>query len=103
LAQTFTDLLFRHFDAGLREAGVGDLTVPKRMHALAGAFYGRLEAYAGTMDSLEGLAAALEQNLAVPGGFAAALAQYVQVVARAQAARPAEALLEAPAWPGFVS
>jgi cytochrome b pre-mRNA-processing protein 3 len=103
LAQTFTDLLFRHFDAGLREAGIGDLTVPKRMHALAGAFYGRLEAYAGTLDDPDSLAGALERNLAAPAGFAAALTQYIQAVAHAQASRPAEALLEAPAWPGFIS
>ena len=49
LAQNFTDLLFRHIDAGLREAGVGDLTVPKRMRKLAGDFYGRLEAYAAAL------------------------------------------------------
>ena len=29
LAQSFADILFRALDAGLREAGVGDLTVPK--------------------------------------------------------------------------
>jgi len=30
LGQTFTDALFSQFDAGLREAAVGDLAVPKR-------------------------------------------------------------------------
>jgi cytochrome b pre-mRNA-processing protein 3 len=44
LAQRFADRLFRLFDAGLREAGVGDLSVPKRIRGLAGAFYGRLQA-----------------------------------------------------------
>ena len=33
LAQAFADKLFRQFDAGLREAAVGDLTVPKRMRS----------------------------------------------------------------------
>jgi cytochrome b pre-mRNA-processing protein 3 len=54
--------LFDHFcndmDANLRELGVGDLTVPKRMQAFGEAFYGRSAAY----------------DLAVTGG-AVALAQ----------------------------
>src|ERR1700730_4540488 len=41
--------LFDHFcddmDANLREMGVGDLTVPKRMRAFGEAFYGRAAAY----------------------------------------------------------
>src|ERR1700736_4352072 len=41
--------LFDHFcddmDANLREMGVGDLTVPKRMQAFGEAFYGRAVAY----------------------------------------------------------
>lgn len=45
LAQRFADVLFRELDAGLREAGVGDLTVPKKMRGIAKRFYGRLEAY----------------------------------------------------------
>ena len=32
-------------DANLRELGVGDLTVPKRMQAFGEAFYGRAAAY----------------------------------------------------------
>ena len=31
LAQAFVDALFRHLDSGLREDGVGDLAVPKRV------------------------------------------------------------------------
>jgi cytochrome b pre-mRNA-processing protein 3 len=41
--------LFDHFcddmDGNLREMGVGDLTVPKRMQAFGEAFYGRVAAY----------------------------------------------------------
>src|SRR5262245_44603762 len=51
LAQDFTDLLFKSFDAGLREAAVGDLSVPKRMRRLAGDFYGRLNAYSGALEA----------------------------------------------------
>src|SRR5262245_52557044 len=41
--------LFDHFcsdmDASLREMGVGDMAVPRKMKAIAGAFYGRRRAY----------------------------------------------------------
>ena len=51
LAQAFVDALFKQLDSGLREEGVGDLAVPKRMHKLAGVFYARLEAYSGALDA----------------------------------------------------
>ena len=44
-AADLSQALFDHFcddmDANLREMGVGDLTVPKRMRAFGEAFYGR--------------------------------------------------------------
>ena len=63
VAQVFTDRLFRLFDAGLREAGVGDLTVPKRMKKIAAAFYGRLGAYGPAFSDETALAAALSRNI----------------------------------------
>ncbi len=65
LAQIFADRLFRHFDSGLREAGVGDLSVPKRMRRLAGAFYGRLAAYSNALESQDhtALEQAVRRNL----------------------------------------
>src|SRR6266849_414476 len=48
-AADLSQALFDHFcddmDANLREMGVGDLTVPKRMRAFGEAFYGRAAAY----------------------------------------------------------
>lgn len=76
--------LFDHFcqdmDDNLREMGVGDLTVPKRMQAFGEAFYGRTAAYdlafeAGEQD----MAQALSKNV-LNGEFpesAKALAVYV--------------------------
>src|SRR6202142_2624077 len=66
-----TDLsqaLFDHFcddmDANLREMGVGDLTVPKRMQAFGEAFYGRAAAYDLALASArEALAQALCKNI----------------------------------------
>jgi cytochrome b pre-mRNA-processing protein 3 len=60
--------LFDHFcddmDGNLREMGVGDLTVPKRMQAFGEAFYGRSAAYDLASDSgTEPLAQALCKNI----------------------------------------
>ncbi|MGB3274148.1 MAG: ubiquinol-cytochrome C chaperone family protein [Xanthobacteraceae bacterium] len=61
-------MLFDHFcsdmDANLREMGVGDLAVPKRMRAFGEAFYGRARAYdAALAESGAALAAALARNV----------------------------------------
>jgi cytochrome b pre-mRNA-processing protein 3 len=60
--------LFDHFctdmDDNLREMGVGDLTVPKRMQAFGEAFYGRTAAYdLALTDGREALAMALCKNI----------------------------------------
>jgi cytochrome b pre-mRNA-processing protein 3 len=60
--------LFDHFcsdmDDNLREMGVGDLTVPKKMQAFGEAFYGRTAAYdLALTDGHEALAQALCKNI----------------------------------------
>jgi cytochrome b pre-mRNA-processing protein 3 len=60
--------LFDHFcsdmDDNLREMGVGDLTVPKRMQAFGEAFYGRTAAYDLALTAgHEALAQALCKNI----------------------------------------
>ena len=45
LGQKLFDLFCRDLDANLREMGIGDLAVPKRMRGFAEAFYGRQTAY----------------------------------------------------------
>ena len=60
--------LFDHFcddmDANLREMGVGDLAVPKRMQAFGEAFYGRAAAYDQALAAgAEPLAQALCKNI----------------------------------------
>jgi len=52
LAQDLADCLFRHFDLALREMGVGDTSVPKRMRALAEAYLGRSLAYEKALDAV---------------------------------------------------
>ncbi|MGB3448011.1 MAG: ubiquinol-cytochrome C chaperone family protein [Xanthobacteraceae bacterium] len=60
--------LFDHFcgdmDSNLREMGVGDMTVPKRMQAFGEAFYGRSAAYdAALREGRDALARALDKNV----------------------------------------
>ena len=84
--------LFDHFcsdmDANLREMGVGDLTVPKRMQAFGEAFYGRSAAYDMALASgRDDLAAALGRNI-LDGrhpNSAGDLARYVDAVTQALA------------------
>jgi cytochrome b pre-mRNA-processing protein 3 len=45
LRQTLTDRFFAAMDAALREVGVGDLAVGKKVRKMAEAFFGRIKAY----------------------------------------------------------
>ncbi len=45
LGQAFFDLMFADMDQNLREMGLGDLAVGKRVKGMAAAFYGRIQAY----------------------------------------------------------
>jgi Uncharacterized conserved protein len=65
LAQEIVDAFFQDIDHSIRELGIGDQGVPKRMKKLAGMFYGRLESYAAALDAgdREALAVALARNV----------------------------------------
>ncbi|WP_424631088.1 ubiquinol-cytochrome C chaperone family protein [Bradyrhizobium sp. SYSU BS000235] len=86
LAQALFDHFCNDMDDNLREMGVGDLTVPKRMQALGEAFYGRSTAYDMAFDAGdEELSKALMRNI-LNGEFpdsARALAGYVRQVSAA--------------------
>jgi cytochrome b pre-mRNA-processing protein 3 len=105
LGQAFSNALFSSFDAALREAGEGDLSVAKRMKGLARANLGRVQAYSAALDagSAPDLAAALSRNVwneeAAP--FAAPLANYVIEVERALAALSPADLAVAERWPAW--
>lgn len=65
VAQELSDEIFRKLDANLREIGVGDLTVPKRMKSMASAFYDGARAYDAALDAQDeaALAAALGRTV----------------------------------------
>jgi len=64
LSQALFDHFCQDMDDNLREMGVGDLTVPKRMQAFGEAFYGRSSAYDLAFEAGdEALAEALSRNV----------------------------------------
>jgi cytochrome b pre-mRNA-processing protein 3 len=65
LAQEVFDAFCRDMDGNLREMGVGDLAVPKRMLKFGEAFYGRFGAYDKALAARDrdALSAALARNL----------------------------------------
>ncbi len=82
LAQELFDLMFADMDQNLREMGVGDLSVGKRIKGMAEAFYGRIAAYeAGLTEGPEVLENALRRNLyrhvSPEDDQVAAIAQYM--------------------------
>jgi cytochrome b pre-mRNA-processing protein 3 len=99
LAQALFDYMFADLDQNLREMGVGDLGVGKRIKAMAKGFYGRLAAYDAAIVAADtvALGAALRRNLyrkeAPAEAQVAAMAAYVLAEAEALAARPLEALV----------
>jgi cytochrome b pre-mRNA-processing protein 3 len=60
-AQGLTDEVFADMDRSLREMGVGDLSVGKKVRRMAEVFYGRARAYQGALR--DGNAAALADAL----------------------------------------
>lgn len=65
IAQEVVEAFFEDLDHSMRELGIGDNGVPKRMKKLAGMFYGRLDSYARALESNdpEALEAALRRNI----------------------------------------
>ena len=79
LAQAVFDAMFADMDFNLRELGVGDLSIPKRMRAMWEAFHGRALAYAAPLEAgdADALATCLSRNVwrgHAPPGAAAGLA-----------------------------
>ena len=65
LAQALFDVMFSDVDQNLRELGVGDLAVGRRVKAMARGFYGRVKAYDEGLSQTDdaALIAALRRNL----------------------------------------
>ena len=93
LAQAVFDAMFVDMDNNLREIGVGDLSVGKRVRAMWEAFHGRSKVYAAAIDAADraALAATLERNVwrgNAPDGAATALADLALAQAAHLAGQP---------------
>lgn len=95
MAQALVDTVFKHFDRTLREMGVGDTSVPKRMKSLAEAFLGRSAAYDTAIRSGdEALAAALARNIYAGNENGLVLARYVVASAAAFDEAPLQVFID---------
>jgi cytochrome b pre-mRNA-processing protein 3 len=100
LCQALFDRFCDDMDGNLREMGVGDLTVPKRMQAFGEAFYGRAAAYDLALAAgEEPLAQALCKNILNGAEIekARALARYAEAAIAALASLD-EATLRGGSW-----
>jgi len=102
IAEGLVDSFFRQLDASLREMGVGDMSVPKRINKLAAGFYDRAAAYDAALDARDpaALAKIFGRNFAGSADAASALARYVQAADEALGQDSLETLLGA--GPSFV-
>ncbi|MBM6582102.1 ubiquinol-cytochrome C chaperone family protein [Microvirga sp. BT689] len=102
VAKDLTDAFFQDMDASLREMGVGDTVVPKRMKKIAESFYGRAHAYDGPLNEGDeaGFALALGRNAYGSEAPATPLARYALAADRGLKSVKLDALLETgPAFP----
>lgn len=99
LSQMLFNVMFDDMDRNLREMGVGDLRVGKRVKAMAKVFYGRIVAYE---EALAGAEETLEQALirnhygtldSIDAESARRLADYIRTGCAYLEAQPVEDLL----------
>jgi cytochrome b pre-mRNA-processing protein 3 len=97
IGQELVDAFFRQLDASLREMGVGDMGVPKRMKKLAAGFYNRAATYDAALDSkdVERVAAALGEHLGFEPAHLRGLARYALASEAALAGLTLDDLLNA--------
>lgn len=97
VAQDLVNSVFTQLDASLRELGVGDMGVGKRMKKLGAAFYGRATGYDAALDAgdTQALRATLVRNVLGGEGGGAGLAAYVEAADAALAGADLDALLGA--------
>jgi len=103
--QDVFDLFFQDMDASLREMGVSDTRVPKKVKVMGEAFYGRADVYIPAIDNgdPEELAAALGRNIYPDNPEQVAqkrLAYYALEAAKILAEQPTAALMDGNlTWP----
>ena len=108
-AQALFDAYVKSLDHALRELGVGDLSVGKKMRRLGEAIYGRVKNYDdafGQLPETQALEALIGRTVfaGVDGGDVRGLTGYAAAAVAALAAQPLEQIYgAAPAWPALVT
>jgi cytochrome b pre-mRNA-processing protein 3 len=101
--QGLFDAYVRGLDDALREMGVGDLSVGKKMRKLGEAFYGRVKSYDQALEALPdrtALSAVISRTFSPEGAIVEALADYAVRAETALADQPLDALLNGEvSWP----
>jgi cytochrome b pre-mRNA-processing protein 3 len=97
LAQALFDLMFVDMDRNLREIGVGDMSVGRKVKTMAKALYGRIAAYEPGLTDAAVLNEALGRNLyrghPPEPGTVERVRRYIAATASALAEQGAESLL----------
>jgi cytochrome b pre-mRNA-processing protein 3 len=98
LAQDVVDEFFTDIDHSIRELGIGDQSVPKRMKKLARMFYGRMGPYWEAIDGMDSaaLAEAVSRNIGAGTSGSVdgkAIADYMLQAAASLAAQGDDAIL----------
>jgi cytochrome b pre-mRNA-processing protein 3 len=100
-SQQLLETMFADMDRNLREMGVGDLSVAKRMRTMASAYYGRAIAYGEALASADPSAAVaqvLARNLfpagTPPTANLALLSNHAMALTAALATTPVEELVD---------
>ncbi len=95
--QQLTDGFFADMDMNLREMGVGDLSVGKKVRKMAEAFYGRVTAYASSLEKEDAsLCDAIARNVYADAtsAHAPALANWTRQAKAALAVQPIAGIIE---------
>lgn len=104
-AQALFDAYVSALDNVLRELGVSDVSVARKMRKLGEALYGRMTAYETSLraGTFEALAADIARNVYgqadEPSEHASVLARYAVDARRVLAEQTFEQVLKAPTWP----
>ena len=98
VAQELTDRHFAELEYSIRELGIGDMGVPKRMKTLARMFYGRVKSYGDALDEADSaaLVTAIARNVRpteTTWTQAADLAVYAERARRSLGDQPVSAFL----------
>ena len=106
-SQALFDTFLKTLDEGLRDMGVGDLSVGKKMRKLGEALYGRVKGYDAAFQSLPDMTALRALIGRTVFGTADApqappLADYTAAASALLSAEPLDAILDADVrWPAF--